>query len=208
MESPDLDSCNKLFADHEHKALAVVNAYCKQINPTVRYLKQDILSEAMMALWVACLRFKQTPNNTFWTFAYLRVKGSITDYLRREKLQVRGDRLDSQIHFVSLNEWFDNNKEWRANQDFPGVESSSLSNTIMVDLRSTAEIKAVEMRSEIDQSMRIAGLTQTESTVLNQYYAEGCTVSEISTVTSSTQAATCKIIYSGTRKLRETGLNA
>ena len=59
-----------------------------------------------MALWKCCQRYSQeTANehkNTFWTFAYLRVKGSITDYLRREKLQVRGDMLQTQITFVPL----------------------------------------------------------------------------------------------------------
>lgn len=92
----------ELFENHEHRAKAVVNAYLAEINPTVRYLKSDIMSEAMMALWKCCQRFKENTNNTFWTFAYLRVKGSITDYLRREKLQVRGDRIDSQITVVPL----------------------------------------------------------------------------------------------------------
>lgn len=159
------------------------------------------MSEAMMALWCACLRFKQTTNNTFWTFAYLRVKGSITDYLRREKLQVRGDQLDSQIHFVSLNEWGEQGKRDSKLNDLVQI-------SVLIDQRSTAEISAIEMRSEIDQSMRLAGLTSKESIVLNQYYSEGRTVTEISVQTSSTETNVSKAIYSGTQKIRSLSLSA
>ncbi len=108
------------------------------------------MSEAMMALWKSCLRHRETTNNTFWTFAYLRVQGSITDYLRREKLMVRGDRLDSQVAFLSLDTTYKSNAAGINN----GVhkEMSWKDNPCFIDEKSTNSIHTIELQLTLDKS--------------------------------------------------------
>jgi hypothetical protein len=218
----------QLFVDHQPRAVAFANAYCRSINPHSAYLIEDITSEALLGLWQACLRFEQTDsvvsslcklaaainkqstcpvcgvaisaynNNTFWTFAYLRVRGAVIDYLRnKEKILARGSYLENggeQIQTVPLlvpmssycPELADSVDDLHRN---------------MSDPRSKIEFQAIEHRADIDKYSAVCGVDKIS--ILKEFYCEEKTLVEIGKPRSLGRMVTSKLIRESTAQLRQ-----
>lgn len=178
-----------LFESHRERVLAFVHCYCHQDNPTIQYLEEDLRSEALLGLWQACTRFKQTEKNTFWTFAYLRVRGSVIDFLRREKITVRGDRLEKQgqVQVVALPDSCNN-----STTHIRGFGSNP-------DTSFPAEFTHVENALNISQSITAAHLTDQEAEVFRQYHIEEQSAEQI----AAKQNVCLRVTYTTLRKAED-----
>ncbi len=172
----------QLFESHRERVLAFVHCYCHQDNPDVKFLEDDIRSEALLGLWQACTRFKQTDKNTFWTFAYLRVRGAVIDYLRREKITVRGDRLETQQqHIVEHYNPFkkERTQHWTPDRRGGSGPGDTEDTGFNPDKSLPREYSGVEAAISLSQSIALAQLTEQEATVLKQHHGEGHSAQDI-----------------------------
>lgn len=178
-----MNTAAQLFESHRERVLAFVHCYCHQDNPDIQFLEEDIRSEALLGLWQACTRFKETNNNIFWTFAYLRVRGSVIDYLRREKITVRGDRLNTQIGApLSLQEGILQedfaNRCATANLSYGGISGTN-NIGFNPDKSIPREYSGVEASVNLAQSITAARLTEQEAEILRQHHGEGHSAQDI-----------------------------
>lgn len=162
------------------QAKALVNRYCRIFVPRSD-LRDDIESEAMIGLWQACQRFQENNNNTFWTFAKLRVRGAILDFLRRERLQVRSDGKDG---------WHGKTIDFVAIDQFDHFD--------IADSKSGSEFDRINSMVSVDKSMGVV-LSDKQRRVMAAYYIEGKTVREIGAEYGS---GTIVAIQQGTELLR------
>jgi hypothetical protein len=145
------------------------------------------------------------------------VKGSITDYLRREKLQVRGDRLDTQVQFLSLDATtkirghstesvFRVDNPLHTDSTVLHGQYTGIQQSWFEDTKSESERHAIEVRHTVDQAMKSAGLTQQEATMLDDYYAKGKTISELSTEMAVDRSIAYRSITTNTHRVRTASL--
>ena len=158
-----------------------------------------------MGLWQACLRHQENTNNTFWTFAYLRVKGAIVDFLRRERLLLRGDRngYDQVIVFVPLildSECggnpliFENGGDGDMFLEFHLTQSSTD--------KSNDDISMLEHRIDVGTLMDKSNMQEQQQRVLSEYLYEGKTMREIAKESNLRLEVACQMINNGTESLR------
>lgn len=156
----------------------------------------DLVSLGLYGLLQALERFDTTKGVKFETFAFPRIKGAITDGLRKMN-PIKGKGIDylSQEEVLGTNEEFFN-------------EQNSYSTTLwdLIDINRDLTSDP-QYQIEIQETKRILSeaierLPEKEKLVISLYYYEGLTLKEISQVLGLTPARISQLHSKAIRRLR------
>ena len=176
MEGPQAE---QLFSDHLPRATLVADNYCRKFN-ALRTIKEDIRSESACGLWEACLRYNPTTNNTFWTFAYLRIRGSIVDYCRRQKIFLRDWEVKSgrkNIEIVSLSDCVVSTGHSGEVSNHEGFYYAFGQRLIIEDKKNDIEINKIEVGRMIDSGTN--GMPKDKKEIMKKYFCDGMNIPDM-----------------------------
>ena len=136
----------------------------------------DIINEGVIALMAAIDGFDPEKNVKFETYAGIRIKGAVIDYLRKlDRVPRTLRKLSKQLddNFARLN--------------------SELCRTPTDEELETADAKMYEREKKQVIADAVATLPEKEKQVVTMYYYERLKYSEIAKVMSITQSRVCQI---------------
>lgn len=206
MEAIELEH---LFNSNLPRAYGLAEQYCKKFNSLLT-LREDLKSEAACGLWEGCLRYEPSPNNAPWTFLYWRVRGSIVDFCRKEKIFLRDRELKSgrkNYQMVSLSEG------QRENLHHGGRHGSDSSQKSMdkhfsfgkvfylVDDKADLVISKIEVGRIIDSGTN--GMSADKKKIMKDYFCEGMNVPDMATENGTAKWYAWAAIREGVDELKK-----
>ena len=176
----DLSDKEQLFNTYLPKAKALVNTYCCKYH-ALYPIKEDLMSEASCGLWEACLRLDDKHNSAPWSFMYWRVKGSIVDYARQQKIWIRDRELKAgrkNYKVESLREAHHGNNGDPSTIRNDGVYEAFGVKFTLEDKKHDIEINKIEVGMIIDSGTN--GMSPGKKDILKRFFCEGVSVSDMS----------------------------
>jgi RNA polymerase sigma factor (sigma-70 family) len=149
------NSPEQLFTKHTPLALSLVNKYRSR---RTFHLIEDMRSEAMIGLWKACIRYNPELHYSFSTIAYILIRGSIIDFLRRERVAIRGN--GKRVELIYHDDQLDMREH--DGQGFTGI------------------IEHINMSVDLDWAFTRGDLSDIQVLTLREYYCSHKNLSEIS----------------------------
>lgn len=150
----------------------------------------DIINEGVIALMAAIDGFDPEKNVKFETYAGIRIKGAVIDYLRKlDRVPRTLRKLSKQLddNFARLN-----SELCRTPTDEELLYEDNLDENISASSE-TADAKMYEREKKQVIADAVATLPEKEKQVVTMYYYERLKYSEIAKVMSITQSRVCQI---------------
>jgi RNA polymerase sigma factor (sigma-70 family) len=192
----DIPEAEKIFLENSYRADLAVHAYCLKFSFLVP-IREDLISEARMGLWKACLKYQPSSNNTFWTFAYLKVRGAIIDFIRKEKIWVRDRELKNgrkQPQLAPLIE--------HAGRNTRGCKYVAFGEEVNVsDPNSRAAISRIELRALIDSAMADAPVDKRD--IVKDFYCDDVSVEQMVLLGASSASYARQSIQIGISEIKK-----
>ena len=151
----------------------------------------DIINEGVIALMAAIDGFDPEKNVKFETYAGIRIKGAVIDYLRKlDRVPRTLRKLSKQLddNFARLN-----SELCRTPTDEELAESMNMTTAQLSKLMANTAGKMYEREKKQVIADAVATLPEKEKQVVTMYYYERLKYSEIAKVMSITQSRVCQI---------------
>lgn len=176
-----------LFDRHQDVARSIARQWVQR-RPRLWGLKEEIDQAALCGLWDAAQRYDATRGRTFNTFASIRCKGAIKDYLRT--LWGREDKLCLQKHFendhVSLDAYM------RARQS-PHIRVYEPPAPVQPDRLLLADQVRWLLRS----------LSERDAQIVAGYYMDGLRMSEVAARAGISESRVSQVLPGLLQRLKE-----
>lgn len=220
-ETRDLGIRNKLVVDNLHIVKRIVGRMASNVSSYVAY--DDLMNCGVIGLIDAVEKFDVSKKVRFATYAYMRVKGEVLDYLR--KLDWASNSLRHKIKRIEEGYRILEQKGEPVNDEKVAeflhmdvdemnkvIENSYTFNLIYIDeILGDGEIakngESIEEKienSEIKQKLldSIDHLSDKEKKIISMYYVDELTLKEIGMIMNLSESRICQIHSKAILKLR------
>ena len=140
---------------------------------------EDLYQCGMIGLMQAAQNFKPTDNNTFATYAYYRILGSMIDHLRSLDTISRSQR--SVVSKILEN--FEKTSEMSAEDSAALVKNNGIDTQFDVfdhdDDHSLSDVRAFEIKDSILKAMKLLNFSENEEFIIQKHFFEQASLDSI-----------------------------
>lgn len=197
---PKPPSPDNLYRDYEQKANRAADKICRQFARSGALAhRRDMQARCRLELWRACRKYDPAKNDYFWGYAFLRIRGGAYDYLREERIILKGaSNFATALKFVSGN----NEKTYGESSDESEAFGSWFEN--MQGTVASEHLPAnMEARLDMVEIVERSKLTEEESQIIGLFFQDGWRVPEIAQQLDTPKAVVSESLKCALLKIRK-----